>query len=87
MDNHFEQRDMVMPIAVNKAIDPLDLSAMIVSKGIDAQFMATVGATRPRMKPYLFDDVTVTATDTSDEESNSDLKAMVMRMMSIYLKI
>ena len=72
MDNHFEQRDMVMPIAVNKAIDPLDLSAMIVSKGIDAQFMATVGATRPRMKPYLFDDVTVTATDTSDEESNSD---------------
>ena len=70
MDNHFEQRDMATATSVQQAIDPYELCALMVSRGIDGQFMATVGATYPTKKNYLFDDVTDTTYDTSDEESN-----------------
>jgi hypothetical protein len=71
VDKLFENREALNPDTPTKhAMDPGELCSLMAERHTDAQFTASVGATHPCMRPYLFDEVTVETVDNSDDEDD-----------------
>ena len=60
IDNLFEDKEALNPgTPTRHGMYPGELCSLMAECHTDAQFTASIGATHPCMRPYLFDEVTV----------------------------